>query len=210
MISMKKKFLKLSLFAAIALFPQITNGQLQHPEDGFVFDDSEVPRIDITISSSNLTNLYADPYSDNEYKALFIFTRNDSTEGPIEIGLRLRGNTSREKDKKAFRVSFNTFDRGGNFHKIEKMNLNAETNDPSLIRSMLSWHLFRYLGVPGSRSNHVLLYINDAFYGVYINTEHIDERFVKSRFGTNDGNLYKCLWPADLTYLSVDPGTRSV
>jgi hypothetical protein len=35
--------------------------------------------------------------------------------------------------------------------------------------------------------------------------EHIDEEFVKSRFGNNDGNLYKCLWPADLTYLGSDP-----
>jgi spore coat protein CotH len=56
----------------------------------------------------------------------------------------------------------------------------------------------------------VLLYINEEFYGVYINTEHIDEKFVRSRFGSNDGNLYKCLWPADLVFLGDDPEAYKV
>ena len=177
------------------------DGQLRHPEPGFVYNDTELPRIDITIVQSKLDSLYADPWSDQEYKSQFRFTRNDTIEVVLDIGFRFRGNTSRDKDKKSFRVSFNTFIQGQDFYGIEEMNLNAETNDPSLIRSKLSWTLFRYLGVPSLRSNHVLLYINNIFYGVYINTEHVDENYVRSRFGNNDGNLYKCLWPADLTYL---------
>jgi hypothetical protein len=35
--------------------------------------------------------------------------------------------------------------------------------------------------------------------------EHIDEEFALSRFGNKDGNLYKCLYPADLDYLGADP-----
>ena len=199
---MKKSLFNLILFGIFLLVSLTTGAQIQHPESGFVFDDSEVPRIDITISASNLENLYADPTSDLEFQALFRFTRNDSIEELMDIGLRFRGNVySRDKQKKSFRISFNSFDSGRDFHGIEKMNLNAETNDPSLIRSKLSWNLYRYLGVAGLRSNHVLLYINNTFYGVYINTEHIDEKYVRSRFGTNDGNLYKCLWPADLTYI---------
>jgi hypothetical protein len=37
-----------------------SDAQVFHPEPGFVFDDAEVPRIDITISQSNLQELYAD------------------------------------------------------------------------------------------------------------------------------------------------------
>ena len=37
--------------------------------------------------------------------------------------------------------------------------------------------------------------------GLYINVEHIDEEFAGSRFGSKNGNLYKCLWPATLEYL---------
>jgi len=39
--------------------------------------------------------------------------------------------------------------------------------------------------------------------------EHIDEEFVESRFGNKDGNLYKCLYPADLDYLGPDPEAYS-
>ena len=153
--------------------------QIQNPDPGFVFDDSTIPRIDIIIPEEDLQLLYSNPYSDLEYRAVFRFTREGQEEEVPDVGIRFRGNTSRNKYKKAFKVSFNTFLAGGNFHGLEKINLNAETNDPSMIRSKLSWELFRYMGIPASRVNHVRLFINNAFFGVYINTEHIDERFLK-------------------------------
>jgi spore coat protein H len=188
----------------ILLVPVPVRAQLLFPDGGFVFDDSSVPRIDISMAETDLESLYADPESNEEYKVQFTFTRGAAVEALSDVGIRFRGNTSRGKAKKSFRLSFNTFVSGRDFHGIEKMNLNAETNDPSLVRSKLSWEMFRRLGVPGARSNHVLLYINDDFHGVYVNTEHIDEKFVRSRFSTNDGNLYKCLWPADLVYLGPE------
>lgn len=190
-----------SLILILLFISLSARAQVIHPEPGFVFDDSELPRIDLTITQSNLQALYADPESNVEYYALFNFTRGDSTEGPIDVALRFRGDTIRHKQKKSFRISFNSYDSNDDYHGIEKMDLNADVNDPSLLRSKLGWDLFRYLGVPGARSNHVLLYINNAFYGVYLNTEHIDERFVKVRFDNNDGNLYRNLYPADLSYL---------
>jgi len=59
--------------------------------------------------------------------------------------------------------------------------------------------------VPGPRANHVDFYINGDYFGLYINVEDIDENLLKSRFGNSNGNLYKCLWPADLSYLGSNP-----
>ena len=95
-------------------------------------------------------------------------------------------------------MSFNTFYGGRKFHGVEKMNINGEHNDPSIIRSKISFDLFKNAVVPAPRSNHVELYINDEYKGLYINVEHIDEEFVESRFGNKTGNLYKCLYPATL------------
>jgi len=181
--------------------PRVLMAQVHHPAPGFIYDDTEVPRIDLTISQSNLQELYAYPESNAEYYAVFAFTRGDSTEGPIDIGLRFRGDSIRLNEKKSFRISFNSIDPEMDYHGIEKMNLNAEAHDPSLVRSKLGHDLCRYLGVAASRSNHVLLYINNQYYGVYLNTEHVDERFVKSRFDNNDGNLFICQTSADLSYL---------
>jgi len=131
--------------------------------------------------------------------------------------LRFRGNTSRSSAKKSFKLSFNTFVSKRDYYGLEKMNLNGEHNDPSVIRSKLYWDLCREFGIPAPRANHVLLYINDVFSGVYINVEQIDEEFTGLRFGSKKGNLYKCLWPADLAYISNNPddykfkmGTRRV
>ncbi|MDF1575132.1 MAG: CotH kinase family protein [Bacteroidales bacterium] len=195
----------IALFLTLLAGSHPAHAQVIHPDAGFLFDDAGLPRIDLTISGSNFQSLYADPESNTEYYAVFNFTRGDSTVGPLGVGLRFRGDTIRNKEKKSFRISFNSMDAGADLHGIEKMDLNAEVNDPSLIRSKLGWELFRYLGVPGSRSNHVLLYINNDFFGIYLNTEHIDERFTKSRFDNNDGNLYRNLWPADLAYLGASP-----
>lgn len=126
------------------------------------------------------------------------------------VGFRLRGNTSRMSKKKSFKVSFNTFTLGGKYHGVEKMNLNGEHNDPTVMRSKVMWDILRKWNIPAPRANHVRVYINGSYYGLYINVEHIDEEFALSRFGNNDGNLYKCLWPADLAYRGTDPDSYKI
>ena len=74
-------------------------------------------------------------------------------------------------------------------------------------RAKVCWDLARDIGIPAARSNHVNFYINGNYRGVYVNVEHIDEEFVKKRYGNNGGNLYKCLWPADLDYRGSDPNS---
>jgi hypothetical protein len=185
--------------------PLMLRSQPELPPAGVVFSDEVVPRIDICIDPGMLDWIYENVESYQEFHATFQFDNGQITETIENIGFRLRGNTSRYSAKKSFKVSFNTFEPGRKWYGLEKLNLNGEHNDPSVIRAKLCWDLLEDLGVPGSRSNHVELYINNNYHGLYINVEHIDEEFVKSRFGNNDGNLYKCLWPADLTYLGSNP-----
>ncbi len=191
------------------LFHSSTNSELQaqyiFPDQGLVYADSVIPRIDIFIDPASLATLYANPALDNEYPCTFIFNNRLIADTFLNTGLRIRGNTSRFSQKKSFKVSFNTFVPGRKFHHLEKLNLNGEHNDPSIIRSKLCWDLFRNMEVPAPRANHVELYINGKYYGLYISVEQIDENFVKSRFGNNNGNLYKCLYPASLVYLGSNP-----
>lgn len=180
---------------------------IQAQESSPVYVDDVIPIVNITIDPDSLS-VILDPEnaeSDHEFPALFVFNNGTVLDTMENVGFRLRGNTSRKAQKKSFKVSFNTFEKGRKYFGFEKLNLNGEHNDPSVIRSKLCWDIFNSLQIPGSRSNHVQLYINDVYYGLYINVEHIDENFVDDRFGNNDGNLYKCLWPADLDYLGSDP-----
>lgn len=179
--------------------------QPNFPEDGEIFRDDVVGRIDITIHPDTLQWIYENPDSDIEWHATFQFN-NGTVDDTIEnVGFRLRGNTSRYAAKKSFKVSFNTFESGRKYYGLEKMNLNGEHNDPTVARSKISWDLCRSMGIPAPRSSYQQVYINGEYFGLYIHVEHIDEEFVDKRYDNQDGNLYKCLWPADLNYLGSDP-----
>ncbi len=177
------------------------------PELAPIYKDDVVARVDIVLPPDSLDIILApgNEESDYHFHATFMFD-NGSTRDTIEnVGFRLRGNTSRFSQKKSFKVSFNTYESGRKWYGVEKLNLNGEHNDPSVSRTKICWDLIRDIGIPAPRANHVQLYINGDYYGVYANVEHIDEEFAGTRFGNKDGNLYKCLWPADLDYLGSDP-----
>ena len=197
-------FLVLHLLAAVTSFSVSQTRQLPASE---LYSDSSIATIRISLHPDFLAKMYRSDSleSDYEYLAAFAFDNGVVHDSIPDIGFRLRGNTSRYSKKKSFKVSFNTFVQGRSFHGVEKLNLNGEHNDPSIIRSKLCWDLFQAAGVEASRANHVKVFINGAFYGLYISVEHVDEDFVASRFGNNDGNLYKCLYPADLSYQGTDP-----
>ena len=170
-----------------------------------LYDDSHVARVDITINPASLQWIYNNVQSDSEHVASVRFRNNWIDETVDSIGFRLRGNTSRVSTKKSFKISFNTFKKGRNFYDVEKLNLNGEHNDPSIIRSKLCFDHFETIDFNASRANHVEIYVNGKYYGLYINVEHIDEEFLKKNFADDSGNLWKCLYPADLTYQGSDP-----
>jgi hypothetical protein len=189
----------------LALFNFALRSQPAFPPNMPVFDSSLVARVDIFINPDTLAFIYDNPESNIDFRANFIFSNGTILDTLDEVGFQLRGNTSRYSLKKSFRVSFNTFVQGRKFHGLEKLNLNGEHNDPSIIRSRLCWETLHEFGIAAPRSSHSEVYINGNYYGLYILVEQIDEQLVQSRFGNNDGNLYKCLWPADLAYLGNDP-----
>ena len=196
----------ISIFIVFASIFSATS-QPAFPENGPLYIDDVVPRIDIEINPDTLAWIYENDNleSDIEFSARFVFDNGEIRDTIYPVGFRLRGNTSRSSNKKSFKVSFNRFTSGGKYFGIEKLNLNGEHNDPSVIRSKVCWDILRKMEIPAPRSNHVQVYINNDYYGLYISVEHIDEEFIKSRFTYNDGNQYKCLWPADLNYLGEDP-----
>lgn len=196
-----------SLTLLLILFLVHTALRAQHfPEPGLVYPGNEVSRIDILIPPDSLALIYSTLENEYEYHCTVVFHNSMIPHDTlVNTGFRLRGGTSLYSQKKSFKLSLNTYVHGRKYHGLEKMNLNGEHNDPGIIRSKLCWNLCRRFGIPASRSAHTEVYINGSYYGLYMDVEHVDENFVKSRFGNNNGNLYKCTWPADLVYLGNDP-----
>jgi spore coat protein CotH len=194
---------KIALLVLLA-FPFL-RASAQTDDSWKLYDDSQLPRIDVTIDPVLLQWIMDHPQSDSEHVATFRFRNSWIDETVDSIGFRLRGNTSRDSRKKSFKVSFNSFIKGRGFHGLDKLNLNGEHNDPSIIRSKLCFDLFRDIAKVASRANHVQLYVNGLYRGLYISVEHVDDEFLKKNFADDTGNLWKCLYPADLTYKGTSP-----
>ena len=191
----------------ILLITTCACAQDQFPDYAPIYKDDVVGRVDITIPPDSLNIILApgNEESDYPFHATFLFDNGTIRDTFQDIGFLLRGNTSRYSMKKSFQISLNTYAPGRSWYGVEKINLNGEHNDPTVSRAKIAWDLLRDIGVPAPRSSHVQLYINGEYYGLYANVEHIDEEFAQTRFGNKDGNLFKCLWPADMDYLGSDP-----
>jgi hypothetical protein len=176
-------------------------------ESDLVFRSNTVSEIRITIDPAVLAWIY-DPdnvQSDSLHPATITFHNENLDVSLDNVGFRLRGNTSRTAAKKSFKLDFNEFIKGQEIAGIQKFNLKGEQNDPSLIRSKIAFELFEKIGVPASLVCYTTVYINDVYYGLYENIEHIDDCFLAYHIGDDSGNLWKCLWPADLNYLGPNP-----
>mgnify|MGYP003323639783 FL=1 len=170
-----------------------------------VYDDTTMATIQIEIDSDDLDYMYNNVESDSMHVASIQFFIHWIDQSLDSVGFRLRGNTSRNAAKKSFKLDFNHFVQGRDFYGLEKLNLNGEHNDPSIIRSKLCWDIFKGIGMPATRASHVKVYINGQYYGLYVSVEHIDENFLTRRYADDTGNLWKCIWPADLTYRGNTP-----
>lgn len=198
---MKKKSIFISLF-----FLFISTISFAQNDDSWkVYEDSEIAVIKISVDPSDLQYMYDNPHSDSLHLAQIHFKNSQINEVIDSVGFRIRGATSRESSKKSFKLSFNTFIKGQDFHSLEKMNLNGEHNDPSIVRSKLCWDFFNSIGMISTRASHAAIHINNEYYGLYISIEHIDDEFLQKNFTDDSGNLWKCLFGSDLVYLGENP-----
>jgi len=189
----------------LLLFFHYTNHVFSQADESYkVYDDSEVALIQITMTPEHLNSMYENSESDSMYISSIHFKNRYLDETVDSVGIRIRGFTTRNKQKKSLKLSFNSF-VDNKFYGLEKINLNADALDPTILRSKLCWDLFKDIDVISSNASHAAVYINDNYYGLYISIEHIDENFLSQNFLFDSGNLWKCLNPASLLYIGKDP-----
>jgi hypothetical protein len=145
-----------------------------------------------------------------------------------DAGIRYKGNSSyfRTRNETYKKLPFNiklnlvnktqTLKSGHNTIKLSNAFM-----DPSFQRDPLTYDVVRRY-MPAPRCNFASVYVNNQFYGLYVNTESVDELFIKNNFGAGPGFLVKCdpdNWKrvrsqsgcpkgenASLSYLNDSPG----
>jgi len=166
-----------------------------------LFDDSRVSKIYMELPADSLEEMIDELVNDYYYHARFVFDDGVGRDTVENAGIRLRGNTSLVSKKKSFKISFNEYAAGREYQGVRKLNLLGSHNDPTMIREKLFYEVWENAGMPVRRGSFTQLYINGEYRGLYLNMEEMDKQSLTRAFDDNDGNLYKCTYPADLAFL---------
>ncbi len=109
-----------------------------------------------------------------------------------ETDVRLKGNATfrpiGQKPSFSLRLSPAAQKEFGG-HK--ELRLNNSLQDRSLMRAKLASEMFLKAGVPTARVNFAAVTLNARPLGLYLLVEGIDEAFLRTHFGSADGNLYE-------------------
>ncbi len=201
----------------------------------YIFDMEALPEIRIRVSEeqwNELLGLYDQDQNTDEYiHCDATFSKEGTLHRFTDAGLRLRGNTSRRRPEGHagqmhdtqnpdyrhvhFMLNLRKFQKDDEHELggVRKIHLKWHKDDACYAREIFCYDLFRRYGIWTSiNTSYCRLWLTvgeskEAYYGVYIMLEAIDDKYVERRveqFGNDKGFLWKCAYPAGLN--STDDG----
>ena len=130
------------------------------------------------------------------------------------IGARYKGNASfnlmRGSLKRNMKIKLDWANKDQNYNSVETLNLNAGGLDPSKLRDVFSYWLFREAGAPAPRTTFAEMTLTipgryeKEHLGLYTIVEQVNKSFLKDRFGSKKGLLMKPEGIASVEYHGDD------
>ncbi|MHC4812906.1 MAG: CotH kinase family protein [Planctomycetota bacterium] len=112
-----------------------------------------------------------------------------------QVGVRFRGTSSYfatgPSQKKSFNLTMDSFLPGQTLMGYDSLNLSNSFNDPTFMREVLSYQILRQY-MPAPQASFIKLYINNEYWGVYINVQQPDKRMMGEWYAESAGNRYRC------------------
>jgi spore coat protein CotH len=159
----------------------VASGQTQDA----LFDDSALQEIRLIVNSRDWQTLKADANENTYYPADLVWqgltVRN--------VGIRSRGNGTRNGIKPGLRVDFNRYVSNQDFLGLKALVLDNTYSDGSTIRESVTMKMFQRVGVPSPREAHAKLYVNNEYVGAYVVVEEVDRTFISRVFGAAEGDV---------------------
>ena len=114
-------------------------------------------------------------------------------EAQTEVGVRKKGFLGSQSDTKpALKLRFDKYVDGQTLGGvIERMTLNNSIQDPSMINTCLTFHVFAAAGAPTPRCNFATVTVNGKNLGLYVHVEEIKAPLLARHFDSPEGNLYE-------------------
>ncbi len=226
-------FLLLFTVACTTEVPKPTYGGVLGSSD-YVFDINALPEITITVPLAEwnllLENFDINSNNDEKVVANFSFKKDGKISEVKNVGLRIRGNTSRRRPEgfkgephnpnnpnwhhAHFSIKFDEYVNKRLFYSIDHLILKWFKDDGMYCREIYCYDLFKRFGVwSAPRASYAKLTINveggaePAYFGVYamiegVNDSFLDYRKEQGKWSSSKGNLWKAKFGmADLSYM---------
>ena len=128
-----------------------------------------------------------------------------------DVGVHMRGMSSfmgvGEGRKRSLNVSLDFVHKNQNIGGYRTLNLLNSHEDPSFLRSVLSYQIDREY-IPAPKANFARVVINGESWGIYVNAQQFNKDLLKEWFGTTKGARWKTPGSpggrASLAYLGDD------
>jgi len=162
-----------ALAAWCVLVSVALTGCLRAPSPDAVPDVRRPMALYLDMAQEDIDLLYSrDVFSSERLPGAFRLDPGAQRRPLADPSIRFRGSSSRVLPKKSFSVRFaepEPFVFG-----TESLNLIAMWTDPSLMRAVLAFDMFRQVDVLASRTRYVDLYMNDVYEGLYVAVQRVD------------------------------------
>jgi spore coat protein CotH len=151
-----------------------------------VFDQSRLHEVRIVMDPKDWQAL-RDEFWTNQY-----YAANIAIDGTVveQVGIRSRGDGSRNEVKPGLKIDFNKYIKTQEFHGYKTMVLDNLYQDVSLMRERLAFTVFEAMGIPAPQNAFARLTVNDEYWGLYALVESVSKPFLKNRLGQESGNLF--------------------
>jgi spore coat protein CotH len=205
---MRNGFARRALAAAVALWCGSLNVAWAQTQEALFSNDGPLQEIRLRVSPRDWGTLKETADLDTYYPADLTWkgltVRN--------IGIRSRGNTTRNGIKPGLRIDFNRYLSKQEFLGLKALALDNAYSDASLMREWMAMKVFARMGLTAPRESHARVYINDEYAGLYVIIEAIDRPFIARTFGASEadlergGYLFEYNWVRPYTFEYLGPG----
>lgn len=110
-----------------------------------------------------------------------------------DAGVRYRGSRSFRVGNKrnALHIKLNYKNENQNHQGYKTLKLSNALRDPSMVREVLGYEIAgKYMDAP--RASYTRVYVNEQYYGLFINVEAVDDVFLAKKFESSGNTFIKC------------------
>ena len=168
-----------------------------------LFDTSRVHTVDIVIDD---WDAFIETCESETYSACTVVIDNEAVKN---VAIRGKGNTSLSSVKSmgserySFKIEFDQYEDGKNYHGLDKLSLNNIIQDNTYMKDYLSYRLMREFGVDTPLCSFAYITVNGEDWGLYLAVEGVEDSFLQRNYGRDTGELYK---PDSMSFGGGGPG----